>query len=186
MNLSAGLRQFSDICGRVIAWLALPMVLVTFVIVLLRYVFDLGWIWMQESVLWMHAAVFMLAAAYTLNRDEHVRVDIFYRGFDARRKALVDVLGTLLLLLPMMLFLIVSSFDYVADSWMRHEGSREAGGLPFPAVPLLKSMIPLAAALLIVQAVAGLLADCGTLLGRRGNPGQGGTGEASSRSRSPR
>ena len=153
------------------------MVLVTFVIVLLRYVFDLGWIWMQESVLWMHAAVFMLAAAYTLNRDEHVRVDIFYRGFDERRKALVDVLGTLLFLLPMTVFLIVTSFDYVMDSWSRHEGSREAGGLPFPAVPLLKSMIPLAAALLILQGIANLIAGCVTLFGRGGAPGPDGTSD---------
>jgi TRAP-type mannitol/chloroaromatic compound transport system permease small subunit len=177
LRWSAGLKQFSETCGRVIAWLALPMVLVTFVIVLLRYVFDQGWIWMQESVLWMHSAVFMLAAAYTLNRGEHVRVDIFYRGLDARRKALVDILGTLLFLLPMMVFLIVSSLDYAMDSWSRGEGSREAGGLPFPAVPLLKTMIPLAAGLLILQGIANLLADCSTLLGRgQGRDGAGGSG----------
>jgi TRAP-type mannitol/chloroaromatic compound transport system permease small subunit len=154
----------------------LPMVLVTFLIVVLRYVFDMGWIWMQESVLWMHAAVFMLAAAYTLNRDEHVRVDIFYRGLDPRRRALVDVLGTLLLLLPMMLFLFVSSLDYVGNSWARGEGSREAGGLPFPAVPLLKSLIPLTAGLLILQGVANLLVDCSRLLGRERTDGDTGAG----------
>jgi TRAP-type mannitol/chloroaromatic compound transport system permease small subunit len=152
------------------------MVLVTFLIVVLRYVFDMGWIWMQESVLWMHAAVFMLAAAYTLNRDEHVRVDIFYRGLDPRRRALVDVLGTLLLLLPMMLFLFVSSLDYVGNSWVRGEGSREAGGLPFPAVPLLKSLIPLTAGLLILQGVANLLVDCSRLLGRERTDGDTGAG----------
>jgi TRAP-type mannitol/chloroaromatic compound transport system permease small subunit len=166
VSWSARLKRFSDACGAVIAWFALPMVLVTFAIVVLRYAFDLGWIWMQESVLWMHAGIFMLAAAYTLNRDEHVRVDIFYRDLDPRRKAWVDILGTLLLLLPMMTFLIFSSFDYVFDSWARGEGSREAGGLPFPAVPLLKSTIPLTAGLLILQGIANLLVACGTLLGR--------------------
>jgi TRAP-type mannitol/chloroaromatic compound transport system permease small subunit len=111
----------------------------------------------------MHATVFMLAAAYTLHRDEHVRVDIFYRKLDARGRAWVDVTGTLLLLLPMMIFLLATSLDYVATSWSIHEGSREAGGLPYPFVPLLKSLIPVTACLLILQGLASLLADVGKL-----------------------
>ncbi|MCZ6584533.1 MAG: TRAP transporter small permease subunit, partial [Gammaproteobacteria bacterium] len=79
LRLRQFLEDFSEFTGTVIAWLTIMMVLVTFVIVVLRYAFDLGWISMQESVTWMHAAVFMLGAAYTLKRDEHVRVDIFYR-----------------------------------------------------------------------------------------------------------
>jgi TRAP-type mannitol/chloroaromatic compound transport system permease small subunit len=139
--------------GRATAWLTLVMVLVTFLIVTLRYVFDSGWIWLQESVNWMHAAVFMLAAAYTLARDEHVRVDIFYRDFSPRQKAIVDALGVLLLLLPLSLFLLWASWDYVAASWAIRESSREAGGLVFPLVPLLKSFIPIMAAMLLVQAI---------------------------------
>jgi len=139
--------------GRTTAWLTLVMVLVTFLIVTLRYVFDSGWIWLQESVNWMHAAVFMLAAAYTLARDEHVRVDIFYRDFSPRQKAIVDALGVLLLLLPLSLFLLWASWDYVAASWAIRESSREAGGLVFPLVPLLKSFIPIMAAMLLVQAI---------------------------------
>lgn len=142
----------------------LPMVGVTFIIVTLRYAFDLGWIWMQEGVLWLHAAVFMLAAAYTLSRDEHVRVDIFYRKLDDRGRAWVDIFGTLLLLLPMMIFLIVTSLDYVVVSWSIHEGSREAGGLPYPFVPMLKSLIPITAGLVILQGIANLLANIGKLL----------------------
>jgi TRAP-type mannitol/chloroaromatic compound transport system permease small subunit len=139
--------------GRATAWLTLVMVLVTFLIVALRYVFDSGWIWLQESVNWMHAAVFMLAAAYTLARDEHVRVDIFYRDFSPRQKAIVDALGVLLLLLPLSVFLLWASWDYVAASWAIRESSREAGGLVFPLVPLLKSFIPIMAAMLLVQAI---------------------------------
>ena len=71
------ISQLSNALGKTISWLTLLMVLLTFVIVVLRKYFDLGWIWLQESVTWMHAVVFMLAAAYTLNADEHVRVDIF-------------------------------------------------------------------------------------------------------------
>ena len=62
--------------GRVTAWLTLAMVLVIFCVVVLRYLFDTGWIWLQESVTWMHAAVFMLGAAYTLQDDGHVREPI--------------------------------------------------------------------------------------------------------------
>jgi len=159
VSFSERLSAISELTGRVIAWVMLPMVVIQFVIVLLRYVFDVGWIWMQEGVLWMHAAVFMLAAAYTLRHEEHVRVDIFYRRMSSRRRAWVDIAGNLLLLLPMMGFLILSSWDYVAVSWAIQEGSREAGGLPYPFVPLLKSLIPLTAALVIVQGLASLISN---------------------------
>ena len=94
-SLKGRLDQFSELTGSVIAWLTLFMVLGTFVIVLLRYAFDLGWIWMQESITWMHATMFMLGAAYTLKRDEHVRVDIFYRQMSGRQAAWVNLLGTI-------------------------------------------------------------------------------------------
>jgi TRAP-type mannitol/chloroaromatic compound transport system permease small subunit len=140
--------------GRATAWLTLVMVLVTFFIVTLRYVFDSGWIWLQESVNWMHAAVFMLAAAYALARDEHVRVDIFYREFSPRGKAIVDAAGSLFLLLPVSVFMLWSSWDYVAASWSIKESSREAGGLVFPLVPLLKSFIPIMAVMLMLQTIS--------------------------------
>ena len=151
-----------------IAWLTIPMVAVTFVIVVLRYVFSLNWIWMQESVVWMHAALFMLASAYTLNRNEHVRVDIFYRELGAWQKAWVDLGGTLLFLLPVSIFLVVMSWDYVSVSWAIHERSPEAGGMPFPFVPLLKSVIPLTFALVAMQGVA-MLIDCFAILCRGDN-----------------
>jgi TRAP-type mannitol/chloroaromatic compound transport system permease small subunit len=179
VSWSQGLGRVSEWTGRAVAWLMLPMVVATFAIVLLRYAFDLGWIWMQEGVIWMHAAVFMLAAAYTLHRDEHVRVDIFYRRFDPRHRAIVDILGTVLLLLPMVIFLFIASLDYVVVSWRILEGSREAGGLPYPFVPLLKSTIPLTAVLLMVQATADLLANIATLRNGSRQPGAiaGGSGD---------
>ena len=154
MTIDGALRSFSEWTGRLVAWLTLPMVIVTMVIVVLRYLFDLGWIWMQESVVWMHAAVFMLAAAYTLKHDEHVRVDIFYREMSEARKAWVNLMGTVIFLLPVCVFLIWTSIDYVQVSWSIREGSREAGGLPYPFVPLLKSLIPVTALLLALQGVA--------------------------------
>lgn len=144
--------RLSLVTGRAISWLTLGMVVVTFVIVVLRYVFDLGWIWLQESVTWMHALTFMIAAAYTLNKDEHVRVDIFYRQMSPYRQHLVDLIGTIVLLLPVSAFLLLSSLEYVAMSWQIGETSREAGGLP--ALYLLKTVIPVTASLLALQGIA--------------------------------
>ena len=120
------------------------MVIVTFVVVVMRYVFDAGLIWLQESVIWMHAAVFMLGAAYTLRDEEHVRVDVFYRKMSARRRAWVNLTGVVIFLLPLCLFLAWNSFDFVTQSWRIREMSRESGGLPYPLIPML---MPLAVAL---------------------------------------
>ncbi|SRR5690606_20231745 len=153
------LRRINASLGRAVAWLMLPMVIGTFVVVVLRYAFGLGWIWMQEAVMWMHAALFMLAAAYTLGCDGHVRVDVLYARMSPRRRAWVNALGTLLFLLPMAGFIAVESFEYVQVSWSIREGSREAGGLPYPFVPLLKTLIPLTAVTLLLQGVAQLIAS---------------------------
>ena len=169
--LSRALKRLSETSGRLIAWLTLPMVVGTFVIVLLRYAFDVGWIWMQEGVVWIHAAVFMLAAAYTLNRDEHVRVDVFYRGMSPARRAAVNIAGVCLFLLPVTIFIVVVSFDYVAVSWQIREGSREAGGLPYPFVPVLKTVILVSGLLLILQAVADLIDNVLVMLGRNAKDG---------------
>lgn len=135
------LDRFSDLTGRLTAWLTLLMVLVTFVVVVMRYVFDSGLIWLQESVLWMHACVFMLGAAYTLRHEEHVRVDIFYRDMSDRRRALTDAAGVVVFLLPLCAFLAFKAWDFVAASWAIREVSRESGGLPYPLIPLLKTVI---------------------------------------------
>jgi len=151
------LERINVLVGRTVAWLTLAMVLTTFVIVVMRYLFDSGWIWLQESVTWMHAAVFMLAAAYTLAREEHVRVDIFYRRFSPRGRALVDAAGALFLLIPVTVFIIVVSWDYVMISWQIRETSREAGGLIYPFLPILKSLIPIMSIMLLLQGTILLL-----------------------------
>jgi TRAP-type mannitol/chloroaromatic compound transport system permease small subunit len=128
------------------------MVLVAGVVVALRYFFGIGWIWLQETVTWMHGAVFMLAAAYTLSMDEHVRVDVLYRRMTPRRQAIVDTLGVLLLLLPTCGWILWSAWDYVASSWHFREASLETGGLP--GLFLLKSLIVLGPVLLALEGVA--------------------------------
>ena len=145
------LERFNIMVGRAVSWLVLVMVLTTFIIVVMRYLFDAGWIWLQESVTWMHAAVFMLAAAYTLARENHVRVDIFYRKFSPRSQALVNVVGTLFLLIPVTVFIIITSWNYVLVSWQIHESSAQAGGLIYPFPSILKSLIPIMSMMLLLQ-----------------------------------
>ncbi len=143
--------------GRAAAWLTLFMVVVTFIVVVMRYVFDAGLIWLQESVTWMHAVVFMVGAAYTLQHEDHVRVDIFYRTMSDTRRAWVDLIGVAVFLWPICAFLAWASFDYVLASWSRHEASMESGGLPYPLVPLLKTVLLVMPVALALQGAALLL-----------------------------
>jgi TRAP-type mannitol/chloroaromatic compound transport system permease small subunit len=153
------LESVNRVIGHAIAWLTLVMAIATGIIVIERYWFADSSIALQESVTFMHAAVFMLAAGYTLAAGDHVRVDIFYSRMQPRTRALVDIAGTLLLLLPVCGFLIWSSWDYVATSWSVGETSQESDGLPYPFPSLLKSFIPLAGFLLILQGIVMLLVD---------------------------
>lgn len=140
------------VIGRAVIWLSLAVVLVQFAVVVLRYAFGVGSIWLSESVIYGHAAMFMLAAAWTLQENGHVRVDVFYSDASSRTKALVDLLGALLLLLPFMAVIIWFALPYVARSWTVFERSRESSGLPF--VYLLKTLIPLFALLMALQGIA--------------------------------
>lgn len=144
--------RFNAGLGRAVAWATLAMVLIYFTVVVLRYLFDFGSIALQESVTYLHALVFMAAAAYTLQRDGHVRVDIFYSRWPQQRRAWVDLFGSLLLLMPFAVCLILFSWGYVEASWARLETSAEPGGLPF--VYLLKSLILLMGTQLVLQALA--------------------------------
>lgn len=148
------LDRLSTVIGRGASWLTLLMVVVTFVVVVMRYVFDAGYIWVQESVIWMHAVVFMLGAAYTLGEEGHVRVDVFYRNMNSRQKAWVDLIGVVVLLLPLCVFLAWSSVDFVSQSWNLAESSREPGGLPFPFFPILKTVILLMPVTVALQGVS--------------------------------
>ena len=146
--------RFSIATGHLVSWLTLLMVVVTFVIVVLRYVLDSGFIWLQESLTWMHASVFMLGAAYTLQCEEHVRVDIFYRDANEKKRGLVNLFGVAFFLLPFCGFLAFASFDYAAASWRVAEASRNSGGLPYPAIPLLKSVLLVMPVLVGLQGIA--------------------------------
>jgi len=152
---ASALDSFAEWTGRAVSWLTLALALTGFLVVLLRYVFNSGWIWMQESLTWMHAVVFMLGAAYTLKHDEQVRVDVIYRRLSVRRRAIIDLAGVVLFLLPLCGYIFYESLPYLLSSWSVGERSREAGGLP--ALYLLKAIIPIMSALLIVQGLSQVL-----------------------------
>jgi len=160
------LDRLSTIIGRSASWLTPIMVVVTFVVVVMRYVFDAGYIWIQESVIWMHAVVFMLGAAYALHDEEHVRVDVFYRNMSPRRRAWVDLFGVAVFLLPLCAFLAWNSWDFVVQSWRIGESSREPGGLPYPFLPLLKSALLLMPLTVSLQGLSLLLKSVRELKGR--------------------
>ena len=144
MTAAAGLidriDKFTDGLGRAIAWLMLAMVLTTLVVVILRYALERGAIVLQESVMYLHGLAFMLGIPYALKEDAHVRVDIVYARLSPRGKAAVDLTGHVIFLIPLSLFLLAYSWEYVANAWRILEGSAEVGGLP--AVFLLKTLIP--------------------------------------------
>jgi TRAP-type mannitol/chloroaromatic compound transport system permease small subunit len=141
--------------GRIGSWLAFLMVVVMVVIVLLRYVFQIGSIALQESVMYINALIFTVGVAYTLKEQGHVRVDVFYNRLSSKAQALVDMFGCITFLLLTAGFIIWSSWDYVGVSWRIREGSAESSGLPF--VYLLKTTILAIAILLAVQGIAEFL-----------------------------
>ncbi len=132
--------RFTAAIGRAVAWLALVIVLLQFALVVARYWFGLGSIWMTEAVIYSHATLFMLAAAWTLAAGGHVRVDVFYAEASARTRAKIDLAGALLLLMPFAFALIWLSLPYAARSWSILERSQESSGLPL--VFALKTLIP--------------------------------------------
>lgn len=156
-RLASSLDAVNRGVGAVVRWLALAMVLLQFSVVVLRYVYGVSFVFLGEGVLYMHAALFMLGAGYTLLVDAHVRVDIFYSRLTPRRRALVDVAGVLVFLLPSMAMLAWASWPSVRNSWAVYEGAMSVGGIP--ASFLLKSLIPAFCALLAVQGIACLLRD---------------------------
>lgn len=160
-QLAERLDSINRVTGRAVRWLALVMVLVQFGVVLLRYVFGISSIAINESVLYMHAALFMLGAGYTLLVDDHVRVDIFQSRASDRGKARIDLAGHILLLIPSMLALLYWSWPSVRNAWAIYEGPISVGGIP--AVFLLKTLIPAFCILLLVQSLACLMRNLARL-----------------------
>lgn len=160
-SANSPIDAFTEFCGKLTAWTTLAMLLCTCFVVVARYLFGSGSIALQETVLYLHALAFMLGTAFTLKRGGHVRVDIFYRHFSPRRRALIDALGTVFFLLPTCGLIFWLSFDYVSNSWAMKEHSAESAGLPW--VYLLKSLLLVMPTLLLIQGISELLKCFATL-----------------------
>jgi len=148
----SNLPRWQQRLGHVLSALVWAMVFLMFFNVIARYALNRVWIPLQELVVYFHATIFMAGAVLAWRLDRHVRVDVFQQRLTDSGKARIDVFGRWFLLLPFVLFMLVMSFDYVRQSWLRMEGSAETGGLP--GVFLLKSLlliVPAAFLLLLVS-----------------------------------
>jgi TRAP-type mannitol/chloroaromatic compound transport system permease small subunit len=152
LRLADGIDAASRVIAQAVKWLAVALVLVQFGVVVLRYAYGMSYIWAQESVIYAHATLFMLAIGYTYLVDQHVRVDVLYGRWSARRKAAMDLAGIVFAVLPFCALMVWASWSYVALSWRMGEGPMAVGGLPL--LPWLKSLIPLMAVLLGLQALS--------------------------------
>ena len=148
-NLSVLFSTINKFAGYICAFLVVLMSLNVFVVVLLRYLFGISFIWMQETYVWMHAYIFMMGAGFTYLMDDHVRIDIIYKSSSSTYRALVDIIGNILLLLPFLCIIWIFSFPFVYKSWLMNEISREAGGLRM--LYLLKFAILIFVILLVIQ-----------------------------------
>jgi len=163
-RIAIAIDAVNDWIGRSLSWLTLGMVLVTFAVVLMRYIFGLGSTILQESVVYMHAFVFMACAGYALVYNAHVRCDIFYSTASLRAKAIIDLIGTFFFLIPVCVLIFWVTWPYAAASWAVLEGSPE-GRMGIPAVFLLKSLILVFAGLVAVQSVSLVLQSALLLAG---------------------
>ena len=138
--------------GQVLSWLALACVLVCFTVVVQRYFFNISVLWMQDLYVWIAGAMFTGVAGFALLRQDHVRVDIFYRPASTRRKAIADLVGVILFLIPYVIIVWVYAYPAIARSWGYHEGSANIGGMP--GLFVLKTFILAFAVLVGLQGLA--------------------------------
>jgi len=163
LALADGIDGMSRLLGRGVKWLAVLLVLVQFTVVVIRYAFGSSFIMMQESVVYIHAALFMLAIGYVYLLDAHVRVDFFYAGWSEKKKAWTDLLGVLITVLPFCWLLVWASWGYVSMSFRMGEGPMAVGGLPL--LPYLKALILVMAALLALQGLSVMIRALGVITG---------------------
>ncbi|MBT3552757.1 MAG: TRAP transporter small permease subunit [Rhodospirillaceae bacterium] len=154
--------------GRAVSWLTVLMVINVFIVVVLRYTLSVGWIWMQELYVWSHATVFLLGAGYTLLHEGHVRIDLIYREASLRYKAIINILGSLILGGPLIYLIFDRSLPMISRSWDSLEKSAEAGGMP--GLFVFKSVVAVFAVLFGLQLLALFLRSVETLLGADDDP----------------
>ena len=166
-QLSKFIDRFNTFIGYLCAFFVFSMVIVVFTVVVLRYGFNIGFIWMQEVYVWLHSFVFMLGAGFTYLANEHVRIDVFYREASKKYKAAVDLLGNIFLLLPFLYIIWKYSYPFVYRSFLMNEVSREAGGMP--ALYILKSAIFWFCIVLFLQLISNVIKSILTLTNHQGS-----------------
>lgn len=149
------IEKVSEYTGRAVSWLTLMLVLLVFTVVILRYLFNIGSIPLQELIIYLHGMIFLLGSAYTLQQNQHVRADVFYSVMSHQKRAWVDLIGSIVLLLPVCIFIFSMSLEYVLLSWRIGESSGEAGGLS--RLYLLKTLLLVMPFLLMLQGIAWIL-----------------------------
>lgn len=154
-KLASLIDAFNGFIGRVGSWAVLPVALVAFAVVAMRYALNIGYPWLQESYVWLHGAAVLLISGWVLERGGHVRVDLFYKSASAKAKAWIDIIGVTLFLMPMMGFLFWWSLPLVQRSWRLMERSPTNDGLTFAY--LMKTVIPVFCVLMMLQGLAMLL-----------------------------
>ena len=163
LRLADGADALNRAIGLSVRWLAVLLVLVQFVVVVLRYAYGSSFVWLQESVVYTHAFLFMLAIGYAYLLDAHVRVDFFYANWSERTKAWVDLAGVVVAVLPFCWLLVWASWGYVSVSFRMGEGPIQHGGLPLQ--PYLKGLILAMAGLLALQALSVMIRAVAVILG---------------------
>lgn len=165
-QLSVKLEQFSECTGKLVSWLVLVMVLLVSYDVAMRYFFQSGSVALQEMEWHLFSLIFLFGASYTLKHDDHVRLDLFYKSkfMDDRRRAWVDLFGSIFLLIPFCILIISSAWPFVVQSYIHLEGSPDPGGLPYRWI--LKASIPLGFTFLLLQGIADIVKNLSTVLGK--------------------
>lgn len=157
------ITKIIDALGNLCSLLMLLMIANVFYDVVMRYFFNDVSIGMQELEWHLFAAMFMFGIAYTLKEDAHVRVDIFYDAMTAKKKAIINILGSLIFALPITLLILYFSYDYTYEAYSIGEGSGDPGGLPYRWI--VRSVIPVSSVLLILSIIHVVLSNIQILSG---------------------
>jgi TRAP-type mannitol/chloroaromatic compound transport system permease small subunit len=161
LKLADLIDAMSTFLGRTLSWAMLPVVAVSFSVVSFRYVFGMGYPWLQEVYLWLHGAAVLLVAGWVFKEGGHVRVDLLYKRWSAKAKAWADIVGLLAFLYPMMGFLFWWSLPGVQRSWRLLERSQTQDGLQF--VYIMKTVIPVFCVLMMIQGLSMLIRSIATV-----------------------
>ena len=145
------LKKIISKTGKISSWFSLALVLLISTDVLLRYVFNFSTASLYEMEWHLFAIIFLLASPYTLQKNKHVRVDVFYNNFSKRKKNIIDLIGNIIFLIPFSFIIFYTSLPFVEDSYSILESSPDPGGLPYRFI--IKSIIPIAFFLLMIQGI---------------------------------